>query len=85
MWTKWIALASETALLGIEAQQVIALRLWKLATGGKSSRREAGKMVAEKVVAAIEADRIVRKGGGARPVVRHYRRKVRANRRRLLR
>ena len=76
--------------LAVEAQQVIALRLMKLAMGGPAAKREAHRMVAEKVDAASKAAAItaaaVARGapdGGADAVVRMLRRRVRANRKRL--
>ena len=76
--------------LAMEAQQVIALRLMKLAMGGPAAKQEAHRMVAEKVDAASKAAGItvaaVARGapdGGADAVVRMLRRRVRANRKRL--
>jgi hypothetical protein len=42
-------------MLAFEAQQVIGLRLMKLALGGPVARREANRMVAEKVIAFGES------------------------------
>lgn len=79
------------ALLAFEAQQVIALRLAKLALGGPAARREAEQMVTEKMDAAALAGRMMSvamwrgaQDGGAGQVVRMLRRRVRANRKRLL-
>jgi hypothetical protein len=71
------------AMLAAESQQVIWLRTMKLAAGGPKAKREARRMVSEKVVAAsAEAGRLMM---GATPdsVVKRYRRKVKANLRRL--
>lgn len=80
----------QSALLAMEAQQVIALRLMKLALGGPAAKREAHRMVAEKADAAAKAAGIaagaMARGapdGGADAVVRMLRRRVRANRKRL--
>ena len=70
-------------MLAWEAQSVVALRLAKLARGGKAASRESQLMVAEKVKAAAETMYDVAKGGDARSIVRRYRRKVNANRKRL--
>jgi hypothetical protein len=50
-WTYGIDLAR----LGIEAQWVIALRMMRLAAGGKRARREAHRMIAEKGAAVVAA------------------------------
>jgi len=76
--------------LGLEAQTVVALRLMKLAAGGRAAEREAQRMVAEKIDAAAVANAHLAAGllsgapaAGQRKALAHYRRKVRANRRRL--
>ncbi len=80
------------AQLGVEAQTVIALRMAKLALGGAPAKKEARRMVSEKIAAFAEAQRGVvqdiatgKAGQAAGNVVARYRRKVRANRRRLSR
>ena len=78
--------------LGTEVVTVIALRSLKLAAGGTQANAEAVLMVTEKLQAAwmlsglaitgglgLSAPRVVSK------TLAHYRRKVRANRRRLSR
>jgi len=82
--------AYRAAMLVLEAQQVIALRLMKLAQGGKGALPEARRMVAEKVAASQQAAQIMARAaasgspdGGADKVVRMLRTKVRANRKRL--
>ena len=69
----------------IEAQQVICLRMLKLMIGGPTAQREAARMVAEKLDAATESGVKFALGATPRKVMSGYRRKVRANRRRLLR
>jgi hypothetical protein len=79
MFKSWFNLA----MLAAESQQVVWLRTMKLAAGGAKAKREAKLMVAEKVTAAnIEGVRLMM---GATPdsVVKRYRRKVKANVRRL--
>ncbi len=83
-------MAFQSTMLAIEAQQVIALRLAKMAMGGPDVRGEAKLMVAEKVETAAKGGQMMMEaalGGkrdlGAGQVVKLYRRKVRANRRRL--
>ncbi|RAI44109.1 hypothetical protein [Rhodoplanes roseus] len=57
----------DIAGLGIRAQAVIALRTIRLAEGGPAAIREAHRMVAEKVVAALEAEMVATRAllGGA--------------------
>ena len=73
----------EMSMLALEAQQAIWLRGMKLAAGGPAAEREASLMVKEKVSAGQNA--ILKAATGSAPVgiVRGYRRKVRANVRRL--
>jgi len=73
----------EMSMLAFEAQQAIWLRGMKLAAGGPAAEREASLMVKEKVSAGQNA--IFKAATGSAPVgiVRGYRRKVRANVRRL--
>ena len=84
-------LSSDWFMAGVEAQQVIALRMMKLALGGDAAAREAERMVDEKVATASKvgtaATAAVLAGGGAgvpAASLRTYRRAMRANRRRLL-
>ena len=83
-------MAIQGTMLAIEAQQVIALRLVKMAMGGPNVHQEAALMVSEKVETMAEGGHMMvaaALGGkhdlGADKVIRLYRRKVRANRRRL--
>ena len=85
----WIDMAFQGAMLAIETQQVIALRLAKIALGGPDVQRETELMVSEKVSAMVEGGQMMMQAaisgdtGGSDRVVRLYRRKVRANRKRL--
>jgi hypothetical protein len=83
MFGKWMKLALDTSLLVFESQQVIGLRLLKLTLGGAAASREANRMVAEKMTAFGEAATKVATGRTTRSIVKGYRTKVRANRRRL--
>jgi hypothetical protein len=76
--------------LGAEAAAVVGLRSAKLAAGGQAATAEAELMVREKVEAAYALQEMAMTGalGLTAPRVvsktlAHYRRKVRANRRRL--
>ena len=78
--------------LGVESSAVIGLRMMKLATGGVAAGAEAERMVGEKVEAALALQALALSGrlgvsphGAAAKTVAHYRRTVRANRRRLAR
>ncbi len=90
-WNTWCALSLQTARLGWEAQTVVALRLMRLAARGSGSQTEARRMVTEKVAALTEAQTaaatVVIKGGKshrvAKKVLGVYKKRVRANRRRL--
>ncbi len=92
-WNAWCALSLQTARLGWEAQNVIALRLMRMAAQSPGNQTEARRMVTEKVAALAEAQAAaaaaVIKGGKshrvAKKVLGVYKKRVRANRRRLTR
>jgi hypothetical protein len=77
--------------LGFEAQSVIGLRLAKAAWGGAAAQDEAQLMVCEKAKAAVDAQAVLAASlisgqghlGPARAMAL-YRRRIQANRRRLL-
>ncbi|MGY2049331.1 hypothetical protein [Methylobacterium sp. JK268] len=71
------------AMLAIESQTVIALRLVALAAGGASARAEAERMITEKIGAAVEAADTLLTGGTPDAVIARYREHVRANADRL--
>jgi len=81
----WMDLAFDSALLCAEAQEVMGLRLMKLAGGGVHAEREARRMVAEKSVAFADAVVSLATGASIDKVVRRYRKIVRANKTRLTR
>ena len=95
MFSAWMKFALETARLGQETlamarlsqetQEVMALRMMKLARGGTSGRLEAQRMLTEKGFALAEAASTLAVGGSMAKVVRRYRSHVRANKRRLSR
>jgi hypothetical protein len=74
---------SNLAMLAVESQQVIALRMMKLAAGGTKAETEAHRMISEKVTEAGNATMRLMMGASPDSVVLDYRRKVRANARRL--
>lgn len=93
MTNPWLSLTMNAMQLGIEAQSVVALRIMKVAAGGAAAEREAGRMVTEKIEAALDLQTQIVTGmmtGAAAHraparAVALYRRKVRSNRRRLMR
>ena len=62
---------------------VVALRMMTLCGGGVSAGQEMHRMTSEKVTAMAEAGVKLMAGGSADSIVSDYRRKVRANIRRL--
>ena len=87
----WMRLGLNAWSLGAESSAVIGLRVMKMAAGGVAAEREAHRMVSEKVAAALALQTLAWTGGlgliprsAAAKTVAHYRRKVRANRRRLM-
>lgn len=74
----------DLTMLAMESQQVIALRMMRFALGGPGVGREARRMVSEKAQAAVETGFHLAAGGAPHRVVRSYRRKVQANRDRLV-
>jgi hypothetical protein len=86
----WFGIGLQVWSLGLEASTVMGLRALKIARGGPSARAEAERMVSEKVEAAAALQVMALTGalGATAPhasarTIAHYRRKVRANRRRL--
>ena len=85
MFKTWMDFAFDAARLAQETQEVIGLRMMKLAGGGSAGQAEAERMVTEKNVAAAEAFGTLAFGGSMHKVMRRYRSHVRANKRRLTR
>jgi hypothetical protein len=79
--------------MGLEAQGVMALCMLRLAGGGARAQAEAGRMVTEKILAAGEAQTAAVAAalrGDKEHVIANkalgiYRKRVRANKRRLTR
>ena len=86
----WFRMSIDAWSLGVEASSVIALRVMKIASGGKGGEAEASRMISEKITAGLDLQRMAMTGGlglsgnGAAKTLGYYRRKVRANRRRLM-
>lgn len=86
----WAGASMDAWALGMEASAVIGLRLTRMAMGGAGAADEARLMIEEKMQSALELQAAMvagRLGGtplaGTQRVLRHYRRKVKANRKRL--
>ena len=86
----WIGIGMDAWALGLEASTVIGLRTLKIAAGGPAATAEANRMVQEKIDAAAELQMLAMTGGlgvtapgATKKALALYRRKVRANRRRL--
>jgi len=82
MLLPWMKLATATPMLAFEAQPVIWPRLSRAAIG-QGSHAENLLMVTEKMSAFAEAAATIATGGSPHKVVKGYRRKVRANVKRL--
>ena len=93
MFNPWLALTFKTMQLGFDAQNVIALRMMRFATGGARGQSEARRMVTEKIAAGVEAQSAAVSGALtgrgdtviAGQVLRVLQKRVRANKRRLSR
>ena len=93
MFNPWFSLATNVARLAFEAQQVIALRMVRLALSGTSRDREVKLMISEKVdtlrEAGLAAASLALAGRNApaiaTDVIRRYRKRVRSNAKRLSR
>ena len=76
-------LAVNSTMLAWETQEVVSLRLAKLAGGGPDAFEESHLMIAEKVIAFGEAAMSAASGRSADSIVSDNRDKVSANLRRL--
>lgn len=90
MTNPWLNLALDTTRLSLEAWRVIGLRTLEMAAGGEGARREAARLVPEKMSALVDAQMglvfDMARGQShlsAQRMVAMYRRRVRANYRRL--
>jgi hypothetical protein len=88
----WLSLSFDAWQAGLEAQQVIGLRLARLACGGNSAVVEASRMTSEKLYAMWEAQTVAsiaaltcKSGLIPSRTLALYRRKMRANRKGLSR
>ncbi len=91
MYNPWIAFSFQAVRLGWEAQNVIALRLLRLAGGGARARAEASRMVTEKFATGANAQTAAVSAaisGASAPKVatralKVYKKRLKANKRRL--
>jgi hypothetical protein len=88
----WVGIGFDTWRLGMEASTVIGLRTLAIARGGAAASAESERMVSEKVAAGLSLQAMALSGAlGLSPAaasartLAFYRRKVNANRRRLMR
>jgi len=86
----WMSVGFDAWSLGWESAAVMGLRAAKIAQGGPEAQREAERMVSEKLTAAFDLQLAMMTGAmgmnpatTTRKALAHYRRKVRANARRL--
>ncbi len=79
MYRSWLSLM----MLAAESQQVIMLRTLKIAAGDPAASLEANRMVKEKLAHANSEGGRLLFGASPASVIASYRRKVRANARRL--
>ena len=87
---QWLRAGISAWALGVEASTVIALRMMKMARGGPAAKREARRMVNEKIKANLDLQAKAMTGrlgrtpeSVAEKTAAHYLPKVKANRRRL--
>jgi hypothetical protein len=83
LFKNWIEITADAAMLSIETQQVMHLRMMKLFAGGPKAHSEALLMITEKATALAEATMTLARGGSAQRVIGRYRTHVRSNQRRL--
>jgi hypothetical protein len=81
----WFFLPYQSAILALESQRVVILRLAKLAQGGSAAQSEAVRMVTEKAAVGSNVAMGLILGGSHHKAVKQYRARVRANARRLSR
>jgi len=89
-YSGWASAGIDAWALGMEASTVVGLRVARMAMGGPGASDEAQLMLSEKIQSTLELQAAMMTGrlgttplAGTRKVLGHYRRKVKANRRRL--
>ena len=84
MLLNWMKICGDAAMLSIETQHVMHLRLVKLLAGGPNAPSEALLMLTEKTSALSEAMMMLTRGESAHSVIQQYRTLVSSNQQRLL-
>ena len=86
----WMFAGYDLWMLGMESAAVMTMRGLKVAGGGAAAEAEMARMVSEKVQAGLDLQALALRGGlghtmpGAlSKTTKHYRKRVRANQRRL--
>lgn len=86
----WMQASFDLWSLGLEASSVIAMRTMMMASGGAAAETEVRRMVSEKIASGMALQALAMSGGlgntlesATTKTLAHYRRKVRANQRRL--
>ncbi len=79
MFASWYNLA----MLAAESQQAMFLRVIKIGTGGSAAWVETQRMISEKMIAGVQATQSLMAGASPDSVIAAYRKKARANVRRL--
>jgi hypothetical protein len=93
MFNPWLELSVKAFWLGVDAQNVVALRLLRVASGGPRAQAELSRMVSEKIAAVAEAQGAAtaavmtgsKDHATAGKVLNVFKKRVRANKRRLAR
>ena len=93
MFNPWFSVILKSIQLGFESQNVIALRMMRLAVGGPTAQAEARHMIADKIAAGVEAQAVAASGVAsghsdavvAGKILRVFKKRVHANKRRLSR
>ena len=79
MFETWMS----ALMLAVESNNVVRLRVLKIANGGSDAYAEATLMIQEKIAAAFEAQEATWRGGSASSLIERYREHVAANATRL--
>ncbi len=86
----WAGAGFDLWMLGVQSATVMGLRTAKILTGGDRDGREVERMVSEKMASVIELQVAMMTGAlgftpltGSQQVLKHYKRKVAANAKRL--
>ena len=86
----WLFAGYDLWMLGMESAAVMTMRGLKVAAGGAAAEAEMTRMVSEKIQAGFELQALALRGalgasmpGAVSKTTKHYRKRVRANHRRL--